>query len=91
MSKKPLFLFFEVKFEGVTMSKKNTAELVSELLRPTVEEMGYILWDVEYSKIGTEYHLELTIDSAQRARPKGRMQEREAWQEERRERVKEAV
>ena len=45
------------------MSKKNTAELVGELLRPTVEEMGYSLWDVEYSKIGTEYHLELTIDS----------------------------
>ena len=45
------------------MSKKSTAELVSELLCPTVEEMGYILWDVEYSKIGTEYHLELTIDS----------------------------
>ncbi len=45
------------------MSKKNIAELVGDLLRPTVEELGYTLWDVEYSKIGTEYHLELTIDS----------------------------
>lgn len=45
------------------MSKKNVAEVVSDLLRPTVEELGYMLWDVEYSKIGTEYHLELTIDS----------------------------
>lgn len=45
------------------MSKKSIAETVSELLRPTVEELGYELWDVEYSKIGTEYHLELTIDS----------------------------
>ena len=45
------------------MSKKSIAEIVEELLRPTVEELGYILWDVEYSKIGTEYHLEITIDS----------------------------
>ena len=45
------------------MSKKSIADIVSELLRPTVEELGYELWDVEYSKIGTEYHLELTIDS----------------------------
>ncbi len=45
------------------MSKKSVAEIVEELLRPTVEELGYFLWDVEYSKIGTEYHLELTIDS----------------------------
>ena len=48
---------------GIEMSKKSIAEIVEELLRPTVEELGYELWDVEYSKIGTEYHLELTIDS----------------------------
>ena len=48
---------------GIKMSKKSIAEIVEELLRPTVEELGYELWDVEYSKIGTEYHLELTIDS----------------------------
>ncbi len=45
------------------MAKKSVAELVEELLRPTVEELGYFLWDIEYSKIGTEYHLEITIDS----------------------------
>ena len=45
------------------MSKKNVASVVEELLRPTVEELGYTLWDVIYAKIGTEYHLELTIDS----------------------------
>lgn len=45
------------------MAKKSVAETVEELLRPIVEELGYFLWDVEYSKIGTEYHLELTIDS----------------------------
>lgn len=45
------------------MAKKNVATVVEELLRPTVEELGYILWDVSYAKIGTEYHLEITIDS----------------------------
>ena len=45
------------------MAKKNVATVVEELLRPTVEELGYILWDVSDAKIGTEYHLEITIDS----------------------------
>ena len=45
------------------MAKKSTAEIVQELLSPTVAELGYRIWDVEYSKIGTEYHLEITIDS----------------------------
>ena len=45
------------------MAKKNVAAVVEELLRPTVEELGYQLWDVSYAKIGTEFHLEITIDS----------------------------
>ena len=45
------------------MAKKSIAEIVEELLLPVIEELGYELWDVEYSKIGTEYHLEITIDS----------------------------
>ncbi len=43
--------------------KKNTAQLVRELIESTVNELGYRIWDVEYSKIGTEKHLEITIDS----------------------------
>jgi len=43
--------------------KKNTAETVRELVEPTVKELGYEIYDVEYSKIGTELHLEITIDS----------------------------
>lgn len=43
--------------------KKNTAETVRELIEPTVNELGYEIYDVEYSKIGTELHLEITIDS----------------------------
>lgn len=45
------------------MAKKNIAAACEELLRPIVEELGYELWDVSYAKIGTEYHLEITIDS----------------------------
>ena len=45
------------------MAKKNIAAVVEELLRPTVESLGYMLWDVSYAKIGTEFHLEITIDS----------------------------
>ena len=43
--------------------KKNTAEKVKDLIEATVNELGYAIWDVEYSKIGTERHLEITIDS----------------------------
>ncbi len=45
---------------------KNIATQVRELLTPTVvEELGYILWDVEYVKEGSEYYLRITIDSEQ--------------------------
>ncbi len=43
--------------------KKNTAQTVRELVEPTIEQLGYSIWDVEYSKVGTERHLEITIDS----------------------------
>ena len=41
---------------------KNIAEKVDALLRGTVEELGYILWDTEYKKEGSDYNLILTID-----------------------------
>ena len=43
--------------------KKNTAEKVRQLVFGTINEMGYSIWDVEFLKIGTEKHLEITIDS----------------------------
>ena len=43
--------------------KKNTAAVVRELVAPTVEELGYMLWDVEYVKEGAEMVLRITIDS----------------------------
>ena len=42
--------------------KKNVRDTVSEAILPTVLELGYRLWDVTYSKIGADYHLEITID-----------------------------
>ena len=43
--------------------KKNVRDTVKELVLPTVLELGYSLWDVTYTKIGADYHLEITIDS----------------------------
>ena len=43
--------------------KKNIRETVREAILPTVTELGYDIWDVTYSKVGADYHLESTIDS----------------------------
>lgn len=45
------------------MKKQNVAEAVAALVGPTVSELGYRLWDVEYGKEGADYHLTVTIDS----------------------------
>ena len=45
-------------------SAKNIAGTVAQLLAPTiVDEMGYILWDVEYVKEGARKILRITIDA----------------------------
>ena len=43
--------------------KKNIRETVKEAILPTVTELGYEIWEVTYSKVGADYHLEITIDS----------------------------
>ena len=43
--------------------KKNIAGEVKELLEGKITEMGYILWDVEYVKEGSDYYLRITIDN----------------------------
>lgn len=43
--------------------KKSIKDTVREAVEPTVNELGYRIWDVVYSKIGADYHLEITIDS----------------------------
>lgn len=42
--------------------KKSIRETVREAISPTVEALGYGIWDITYSKIGADYHLEITID-----------------------------
>lgn len=42
---------------------KNIAGKVKELLEGTVNELGYVLWDVEYVKEGAEWFLRITLDS----------------------------
>ena len=42
--------------------KKNVRETVREAIEETVVGLGYRIWDVLYSKIGADYHLEITID-----------------------------
>ena len=43
--------------------KKSVKETVKEAILPTVTELGYRIWDVTYSKVGADYHLEITIDN----------------------------
>ena len=42
--------------------KKSVKDIVREAIEPTVNELGYEIWDVTYSKVGADYHLEITID-----------------------------
>ena len=44
--------------------KKSIKETVREAVQPTITELGYDIWDITYSKVGADYHLEITIDSA---------------------------
>lgn len=43
--------------------KRSVRDTVLEAIEPTVSALGYRIWDVTYSKIGADYHLEITIDS----------------------------
>ena len=43
--------------------KKSVKDTVREAILPTVNELGYRIWDIQYSKVGADYHLEITIDS----------------------------
>lgn len=42
--------------------KKSIKETVREAISETVSALGYSIWDITYSKIGADYHLEVTID-----------------------------
>ncbi len=50
-------------FVEEVLMKKGIKDTVREAIAPTVEELGYSIWDVTYQKVGADYHLEITIDS----------------------------
>ena len=41
----------------------SVAEVVTSLAQPLADELGYVLWDVEYVREGADYYLRITIDS----------------------------
>ena len=43
--------------------KKNIAQTVHELLEETVLDLGYVIWDVTFEKVGAEPNLTVTIDN----------------------------
>lgn len=47
------------------MAKKggNTVELVTEIVKPIIEQLGLSLWDVRFVKEGADYFLRIFIDS----------------------------
>ena len=42
---------------------KSIKDTVREAIEEKVSELGYRIWDVTFSKIGADWHLEITIDS----------------------------
>ena len=57
-------LIFEKEFfTEMKSSGKNVVKVVTEGLVSTIEELGYMLWDVEFVKEGSEWYLRITIDS----------------------------
>lgn len=55
----------EIKVKFMANKSGNISSIVEELVRPTVEGLGYTLWDVEYVKEGATWYLRITIDSDQ--------------------------
>ncbi len=43
--------------------KQSIRESVRAAIAPTVEALGYRIWDIVYAKVGADYHLEITIDN----------------------------
>lgn len=45
-------------------SSKNVVGVVTEALKPVINDLGYSVWDIEYVKEGADYYLRFTIDHA---------------------------
>jgi ribosome maturation factor RimP len=49
--------------ENRSRNIRNVAGVVWELVAPIAEELGYIVWDVEFVREGAEWYLRITIDA----------------------------
>lgn len=61
----PALNFWKIENEDFTM-KKNAGGVVGavrKIAEPLAENLGYVLWDVEYVKVGADMYLRITIDS----------------------------
>lgn len=59
-----ILFYYENTHRGIKMkSSKAIVSEVSALCEKVALELGYTVWDVEYEKVGAEYHLTITIDS----------------------------
>ena len=47
-------------------AKKNVAGIVWDLVAPVADELGYMIWDVEYVKEGSTMILRVTIDDCEK-------------------------
>ncbi len=46
------------------MAKNQTiVDKVEEIISPVISDLGYLLWNTEFVKEGSEYYLRITIDS----------------------------
>ena len=46
--------------------KKSIKDTVRDAIQPTVNELGYRIWDILYSKIGADYYLEVSSPGIER-------------------------
>ena len=58
-----IFGFFEKEDKKMKKNAKGVVGAVRVIAEPLAEELGYVLWDVEYVKIGADMYLRITIDS----------------------------
>ena len=57
------FWIFEKEDKGMKKNAKGVVGAVRLIAEPLAEELGYVLWDVEYVKVGADMYLRITIDS----------------------------
>ena len=58
-----MFVWRQRRKGAIMAGAKNVVSTVTEGILPVVEELGYVLWDVEFVKVGGKHTLIVTIDN----------------------------